>query len=308
MTLGRTTQPHAGIAAVGITKESEQKNPSVLVSGASFAGLTTAFWMNKLGYNVTVVEVAKGLKKGGTPVNIGDQAADIAKRMGVFEQIQANRLMMEGVEVRNSEDVTAGPLKLPPEAVASEVDWEIERDTLLDILFDAVKDDVEFVFNNSTEALEETQNDVRVTFKDGSQRSFDLVFGCDGAHSRIRKLRFGDEAQYMHFLGQYFSITIVDELLIKENTTQIYNERGKFVMLNAYNQKTDVVLCFSSEKEIPYDYRDETQQRNIIYEQFAEEGWRAPELLEKVKNAEWRLWAMPRIAPLQLRVWADRWP
>jgi 2-polyprenyl-6-methoxyphenol hydroxylase-like FAD-dependent oxidoreductase len=36
---------------------------NVLVSGASFAGLATAYWMNKLGYNVTVVEVSKDLQK-----------------------------------------------------------------------------------------------------------------------------------------------------------------------------------------------------------------------------------------------------
>ncbi|WP_267459725.1 hypothetical protein [Xanthomonas euvesicatoria] len=32
----------------------------VLVAGASFAGLSTAYWMDRLGYAVTVVEVAKG--------------------------------------------------------------------------------------------------------------------------------------------------------------------------------------------------------------------------------------------------------
>ncbi len=261
-------------------------NKTVLVSGAGFAGLTTAYWMHKFGYAVTVYEVSKSLKKGGTLVNIGDDVADIVKRMGLFEQIQAARLMMEGAERKTADDVTDGPLQLPPGTAPSEVDWEIERDTLLDILFGIVKDNVEFVFGNSIEALDETENDIRVSFKDGSQRSFALVFGCDGIHSRVRKLQFGDEAEYAHFLGQYFSITIVDELLIKENTTQVFNEAGKFVMLNAYNNKTDIVLCFSSEKEISYDYRDEAQQRKIIYGQFAGQGWKIPELLEKVKNSK----------------------
>jgi 2-polyprenyl-6-methoxyphenol hydroxylase-like FAD-dependent oxidoreductase len=260
-------------------------NQSVLVSGASFAGLTTAYWMNKLGYRVTVVEVSSGLKKGGTPVNIGDDVADIVKRMGLFEQIQAARLKMEGAERKNADDVTEGPLQFPPGIGPSEVDWEIERDTLLDLMFGVVKDDVEFVFGNSIEALVETENEVRVSFEDGSQRSFALIFGCDGTHSRVRKLRFGDEAQYAHFLGQYFSITIVDELLIRENTTQVFNEAGRFAMLNAYNNKTDIVLCFSSEKEISYDYRDEKQQRKIISEQFAGQSWKIPELLEKVANS-----------------------
>lgn len=258
---------------------------SVLISGASFAGLTTAYWMNQLGYSVTVVEISKGLKKGGTPVNIGDEVADIVRRMGLIEQIRAARLKMEVPERKSADDVAAGPLQMPPGAIQSQIDWEIERDTLLDFMWGVVKDEVEFVFGNSVEELVETENDVRVSFEDGSQRSFALIFGCDGIHSRVRKLRFGDEAQYAHFLGQYFSITIVDELLIRENTTQVFNERGKFVMLNAYNNKTDIVLCFASENEISYDYRNEAQQRKIISEQFAGQGWKVPELLGKVANS-----------------------
>lgn len=39
-------------------------NPAkILISGASFAGLSTAFWMNKFGYQVTIVEIAPELKK-----------------------------------------------------------------------------------------------------------------------------------------------------------------------------------------------------------------------------------------------------
>lgn len=63
-------------------------NKNVLISGASFAGLATAYWMNRLGYDVTVVEIGEGLNRGGTPVNIGDDAAGIVKRMGLFEQIK----------------------------------------------------------------------------------------------------------------------------------------------------------------------------------------------------------------------------
>jgi 2-polyprenyl-6-methoxyphenol hydroxylase-like FAD-dependent oxidoreductase len=261
-------------------------NKSVLVSGASFAGLAVAYWLNGLGYKVTVVEIAEDLKKGGTPVNIGEEAKDILKRMGLFEQVRANRLKMEGIEFKNSDDVTEGAMRQQADAARADDGWEIERDALLDIMFDSVKDDVEFTFSNSIAALDETANDIDVSFEDGSKRAFALVFGCDGNHSFVRKLQFGDEAEYTHFLGQYFSMTIVEKLLIKENTTQMYNVPGKAVMLNAYNNKTDIVLCFSSEKEIPYGYRDEEQQRKIISEQFTGQGWRTPELLDEVSNSK----------------------
>ncbi len=57
-------------------------------------------------------------------------------------------------------------------------------------------------------------------------------------------------------------------------------------MLNAYNNKTDIVLIFSSAKEIPYDYRDEEQKRNIVINQFSGVGWRTRELLQEVKCCE----------------------
>lgn len=263
------------------------KDKRVLVSGASFAGLSTAYWMNKLGCKVTVVEIASNLKKGGTPVDIRGNTIDIVKRMGIFEQIKSNRLKMELMEFKNADDVTEGSMLLREDGVViTDDDCEIERDILLNILFDTVKNDVEFSFNNSITALEETKDDIQVTLKDGSQHTFDLVFGCDGLHSAVRRIWFGDETEYMHFLEQYFSITIVNKLLIKQNTTQMYNVPGKAIILNAYNNKTDIVLCFYSEKEIPYDYRNEEQQREIILDQFEGQGWRTAELLEEVKNTK----------------------
>jgi 2-polyprenyl-6-methoxyphenol hydroxylase-like FAD-dependent oxidoreductase len=261
-------------------------NKNILVSGASFAGLSTAYWMKKLGYNVTVVEIAEGLKKGGTPVNISGNTIDIVKRMGLFDQIQLNRITMERMEIKNSDDVTERLNIIQNDSEQpEEVEYEIERDVLLNMMFEAIKDDVEFIFGDSITSLKEESNGVDVAFKGGQKRSFDLVFGCDGMHSVVRKFCFGEEAEFSHFLKTYFSITIVNKSLIRENTTQMYNEPGKAVFLNAYNNKTDIVLCFYSENEIPYDYRNEEQQRNIIVNQFSGLGWRTPELLEEVKNS-----------------------
>lgn len=260
---------------------------TVLISGASFAGLSTAYWMNKFGYKVTVVEIAKGLKMGGTPVNIEGDTVETVKRMGIFEQIKANRLIMEMLEFKNADDITEGSAILNKNSEASTDDqYEIERNTLLNLMFEKVKNDVKFIFNSSITALNESSDHIEVTFHDGSKQTFDLVFGCDGIHSAVRRIWFGHENEYMHFLGQYFSITIVDKLLIRENTTQFYNVPDKVVMLNAYNNKTDIIFCFRSEKEIPYNYRDEVEQRKIILEQFAGESWRTDELLEEIQQSE----------------------
>ena len=263
------------------------EKPRVLVSGASFAGLSTAYWMNRLGYAVTVVEVGKTLKRGGTPVNIEGDTVNIMQRMGLLEHIQSSSLPARPVEFVDSQGACLALMSAQAGSMeASAPEYEIERDELLHMQYEAVKNDVEFIFADSIELLEESGHEVTVTFKSGKQRAFSLVFGCDGNHSAVRRMCFGEEAAYSLFLQTYFSITIVDKLLIKENTSQIYNVPGKTVMLSAYNGKTDIAFCFFSEKEIPYDYRDQDRQRRMIDENFEGEGWRTSELLEEVRRCK----------------------
>jgi 2-polyprenyl-6-methoxyphenol hydroxylase-like FAD-dependent oxidoreductase len=259
------------------------KQKSVLVSGASFAGLSSAYWLHELGYAVTVVEVGSGLRYGGTAVNIGGNTIDVVKRMGLFEQLRANRMNLLRWEFKNADDVTERVLTLraadePP----AEDAFEIERDVLLNLLLEAVRGRCEFVFGDKIVGLSETRGGVDVAFERGAPRTFDLVVGCDGVHSSVRKLWFGEEARYTHFLQQYFSITIVDKLLIERDTAQLFNVPGKAVMLNAYKNNTDIILGFFSEQEITYDHRDEARQRKLIAEQFLGQGWRTAELLEEV--------------------------
>jgi 2-polyprenyl-6-methoxyphenol hydroxylase-like FAD-dependent oxidoreductase len=252
-----------------------KQNKKVLVSGASFAGLTTAYWMNKMGYKVTIVEVGSHLKMGGTPVDIKDSTVDIVKRMGLFEKIKANRLHLKKWEFKNADDVTEQTILLEE---LPDNEFEIERDVLLNMLFDLIKNDVEFVFNNSITSLHENEDYVDVTFKDNSQSQFDLIFGCDGIHSTVRKIWFGNEEEYLHFLGQYFSIAITNKLLIDESTLQLYAEPNKGVMLNAYNNKTDIVFTFRPQKEISYDFRNQEVQKEIVLKQIQGMSWRVAEL------------------------------
>jgi 2-polyprenyl-6-methoxyphenol hydroxylase-like FAD-dependent oxidoreductase len=148
---------------------------SVLVSGASFAGLATAWWMNRLGYSVTVVEIAKGLRKGGTPVNIREGVIDVVRRMNLLERIIAASLPPRPMTFL---DAHGAPLPLSlSQAELPEEEYEIERDVLLDMLFSDVKEHVEFFFADSISGLEESADEVAVTFASGRQRSFSLVIG-----------------------------------------------------------------------------------------------------------------------------------
>jgi 2-polyprenyl-6-methoxyphenol hydroxylase-like FAD-dependent oxidoreductase len=299
------------------------KDQKVLVLGASIAGLSTAWWLNHIGYQVTVVELAAAPRTNGAAVNLNPAGVALARRMCLYEKFQAYQLGVDRIEYKNADDVSEGSIVINDifasdsenhpassttnytmeASVANDSagdneaatvihekedteEIEIERDKFVKVMIDVMESQVQFLFSNSITAMEETQNSINVSFKTGDDRRFDLVFGCDGAHSGTRKLWFGPEQDYAHYLGAYFSISIVNKVLVPERTMQTFSVPCKTVSLNAYNGKTDIIFIYLSDEEINYDYRDIAAQRQMITDQFTGQGWRTGELLQEVDESD----------------------
>src|ERR1044072_2765351 len=107
------------------------KEKKVLVAGASIAGLSTACLMLKLGYKVTIIEIANEPRTGGTAVDFRGRTIDILKRMCIFEQLRSNALNLEMIEFKNSDDVTEGAIPIKKaDREQTDAEIEIERTTL----------------------------------------------------------------------------------------------------------------------------------------------------------------------------------
>ena len=286
------------------TTPSTTSPPSALVSGAGFAGLATAFWMNRLGYRVTLVETAVGLKRGGTPVDIRDETVEIVRRMGILPAVRAAALPPRATEFRRFDGTTVATMPAPgPDEAGSEVEYEIPRDDLLRILLDRIEDDVTVEFGNAITGLTDTDDGVRVSFRDGSEQEYALVLGCEGNHSAVRRMRFGPESDFTHFLGHYFSVAVVRKQLIEQDTTRLFNEAGRAVMLNSYEDKTDIVFSFHSDREIAYDRHDEAEQRRIVHDRFAGLELFA-DLLVELDGAD--NFYFDKLSQIRMPTWSDR--
>ena len=277
---------------------------AVLVSGASFAGLATAYWMHRLGYRVTVVEVASGLRKGGTPVDIEGETIAILARMGMLDAVRAKALPPRGLEFKDADDRTVGVLEAQSFSDdAPNERYEIHRDDLLEILFASVEGSAEMVFGRSIKQLENRPEEVVVTFSDGSRHVYALVFGCDGNRSNTRRLVFGDAEDFSYFMGGYFFIKVVPITgLLPANISQIFSVPGRTALLNGYDNQTDVALAFRTEREIPYDYRDRAQQRRLVHNHFDGLGWKVPAMLDQVDGDD--EFYFDKINQIRMPVWS----
>lgn len=257
----------------------------VLISGGSIAGLTLAYWLNRFGYKVTVVELAKGLRRGGSPIDVRGEALHVAKEMGVLEKIKA-REFVHTDEIVNAKNETLVSFNINTLAEYTG-DIEIHRDDLVDILYNNISaNEVEFIFENRIEKLIQQEDHVEVTFKHGTGRKFDFVFGADGTHSFVRKITFGEEENYKVFFGAYFAIVEAPDIISKPDAGIMFIGSAKTAAFYPFKKAVNAMLIFRSSK-LNYDYRNQGQHKQILRDHFQHDtSWRIPEILDAMLQAD----------------------
>ena len=62
--------------------------------------------MNRLGYRVTVIEVASGLRKGGTPVDVEGDTIGVLARVGMIDAVRPKALPPRGLGFKDADHST----------------------------------------------------------------------------------------------------------------------------------------------------------------------------------------------------------
>ncbi len=280
----------------------------VLISGASIAGPALAHWLGRYGFEVTVVELAPALRGGGQNVDFrGRTHLTVLERMGVLEELRT--LGTGGSPITFVDERGRRLLHLPADFAGGEL--EVPRGELAQVLYRHGNSRAEYVFGDSVEALEETASGVRVAFRHGAPREFDLVIGADGLHSTVRRLAFGPERQFVRHLGYYAA------------TWELPNDDGLpvgGVALNVPGRLMSVgadhrdpagagAFCLFASPELRYDRHDVRQQKALVRAAFDGLGWRVPQLLrsldaapelyfDSISRADVPSWSTGRIALL----------
>jgi 2-polyprenyl-6-methoxyphenol hydroxylase-like FAD-dependent oxidoreductase len=260
----------------------------VLISGAGIAGPALAFWLTKSGYQVTLVEVADGVRPGGQTVDLRGAGGDVVERMGLIDQMRQRSLDQRGVAWIKADGSRRADMPVTAfhgKGLVSKL--EILRGDLVDVLYQATKGQAEYRFGCRIEELSQSEDTVRATLSDGSTLSADLVVGCDGPHSAVRRLVFGPEEQFVKPLGGYNAWFTAPDTVGLDGWYLMYQAPG----LNASMRPShDSALCkaglaFRSEP-IAYDRRDAEKQRALLATYFAGAGWQCDALLSAAQTAD----------------------
>ncbi|MFD8500648.1 FAD-dependent monooxygenase [Amycolatopsis sp. NPDC059657] len=278
-----------------------------LIVGGGIAGDTLALLLERDGWLVTVAEIAPALRTGGQTVDLRGDSREVLERAGLLEKALDCLVPQRGAAWI---DENERPLAtMPVEAfdgqglVSKE---ELLRTDLARIIHEAAGPGVTHRFGETVEALEDSENGVLARFRGGDEGTFDLVVGADGAHSRVRALRFGPEERFRKPLGLAHAWFTLEE---KPGTPAL---DGWFLMHNAPGRRAvaarpghagqqEIGMTFGADTLPP---RGDNEARFALLERtFADVGWRTREFLDAAATAS--DFALDTLDQVHMPAWHD---
>ncbi len=167
---------------------------SVGIIGGGIGGVTAAIALRQFGFDATVYERAAELREVGAGMMLWANATRVLSELGLLERILAVSGRTNFFEVHTPRGdvlmkIATGKFEVPSVCV--------RRADLLAVLVDSLPAEI-LRLNCEFQNLEQTENKVRVFFKDGKSVEHDLLIGADGVNSLVRGEIFGHFAPIYH--------------------------------------------------------------------------------------------------------------
>lgn len=255
----------------------------VLVTGASIAGPTAAFWLDRAGNDVTVVERAPQQRLGGQNIDVRGTGRDVLRRMGLDETLLANGTTEQGTrfvdddggiiaEFAAGDGTNDGPT----------AELEILRGEFARILVESAGPNTVYRYGDRVTAVEQDSDGVDVTFAVAPAERFDLVVFADGIRSSSRELAFPGEAATKD-VGLYTAYGVLPKSPSDDGWWRWFNATGSRVAnLRPDNLGTTRFSLSWVSQSGGYEGVGADELIAAIRERFADVGWEVPRILDSL--------------------------
>jgi len=261
------------------------RNKKILISGASIAGPTLAYWLAEYGFEVTVIEKAPELRLGGQNIDVKGPAKEIAGMMGIEDKIRDRNTTEIGTRFVNVENQVVAEFSTG-ESIGLTQELEILRGDLVKILYEQSKDKVEYRFGDHVTSIKQTENSVEIGFRSGKQESFDILISAEGIGSKTAELAFGGQPD-LKYLGLHSAYLTIPKRSTDSKWARWCNAPTGIVYLirpDNYGEARASVTFLARENE--YRGLSIEQQKQVLIKRIEGTGWESDRIIEGIKQAK----------------------
>ncbi|MGW5742659.1 FAD-dependent monooxygenase [Amycolatopsis sp. NPDC003861] len=255
-----------------------------VVSGASIAGLSAAFWLRRTGWEVTVLERAGAFRDGGQNVDVRGAGREVLARMGLTEAIKARNTTETGTVFVDAAGRVLGELPTGgPDGATAEL--EVLRGDFARTILEHLPDGVDIGYGESITEVGEDAAAVSVTTTSGRTLRADLLVIAEGVRSSTRDRLFGDRVERRD-LGIAMVFGTIPRVTGDDDRWRWYTAvGGRQVHLRPDNHGTTrAILSFSRAEDLTR--LDRAGALSRVRARFADAGWEAPRVLDAFDTAE----------------------
>ena len=255
----------------------------VAISGAGIAGPSLAYWLQRSGHEVVLVEKSPQFRTGGYGVDFWGAGYTVAERMGILPAVRAHGYIFREVRIVDERGQKVGGFSTEVLLQSMKDRFtSVPRGDLAAVIYQTIENRVETVFDNSISAIDERATGVLVSFEHGAARDFDLVIGADGLHSRVRDLVFGPESQFEKQLGYRVAVFEVEGYRPRDELVFVtYSTPGRQVgRIAARGDRTLFSFLFASDRLTSPEPRNAIERKAVLHQVFADAGWECPQVLQ----------------------------
>ena len=277
----------------------------VLVSGAGVAGCCAAWWLERYGYAVTVVEQAPEPRTGGYVIDFWGLGYDVAEKMGLVDDLRCHDLAVKEFRIvdRAGRQVSGFSQAVVQELLKGR-GLSLPRSALARVLYEAVKDRADIRFGDSIAGFEDTPFGVNVAFHKGEPETFDLLVGADGLHSAVRGIAFAEEGHVERFLGYYVAAFTAHGYPFHDQSAYVtYGEPGRQIWRITVDEDTTVfMLVFADPDADAVPIHDAASQKQLLTRLYSGGGWETEGVLGAL-NASTDLY-FDRVSQIVMSGWS----
>jgi 2-polyprenyl-6-methoxyphenol hydroxylase-like FAD-dependent oxidoreductase len=262
------------------------QNRKVLIVGTGIAATTLAYWLNRYGFEPTLVERAEQLRTGGYVIDFWGVGYDVAEQMGLLPALNQAALPFEGLRIVDERGKRkSGFGRRAIRSMLGRRYLSILRSDLAQEIYKALGGGVRTIFGDTVTRLQQDDAGVLVEFESGHTGRFDLVVGAGGLHSPVRSLLFGAESSFEKFLGYYVASFSVDDYPHRDPHIFVsYSTPGKQVSRYTLKDgRTAFLFVFAAHDKLSIPHLDAQAQKQVLKHEFAGVGWECPDMLGRLE-------------------------